>query len=165
MEQPMRIFCRANPDLNLACRGDKALLVVANPNDRSQHWIKDSSAVGNVTDDRGERAFALVNVTTGQALVNPNAEEELLLAPYSGHVSVELPMLWSLGEETVDGFREIRALQSTYFDSLTFNAYGGIPVLENRVVGTYRSHQYYDDDLSQNVYYDHTIWKIAPINQ
>lgn len=154
-QQPMRIFCRANTSLNLACRGDKVLLVRADSSDRSQHWIKDSSAVGNLTDNQGARAFALVNVTTGQALVNMNSEAELRLAPYSGHVSVELPLLWSLGKELVDGFSEIRALQENIFFSLTFNAFGGIPVREGAVVGTYRSQPSYN----------HAIWKIAPINQ
>ncbi|KAL6642353.1 hypothetical protein ACP70R_020534 [Stipagrostis hirtigluma subsp. patula] len=157
-EQPMRIFCRANTGLNVACRGDKVLLVPADSSNKSQswftdvQWIKDSSFVGNLTDNNGERAFALVNVTTGQALVNQYAEAELQLVPYSGHVSVELPMLWSQGKELVDGFSEIRALQEPYY---TLNAYGGDPIREEAVVGTYRSQSSYD----------HAIWKIAPINQ
>lgn len=35
-----------------------------------QQWIQDFSCAGNVTDDEGQRAFALVNKATGQALVN-----------------------------------------------------------------------------------------------
>lgn len=155
----MRIFCRENTSLNLACRGHKAVLVTADSSDRSQHWIKDSSAVGNLTDNQGARAFALVNVTTGQALVNPNSDEFLKLAPYSGHVSVELQLLWSLGEELDDGFREIRALQENVsFVSpyhLTFNVFGGSPIKEGAAVGTYPS----------SPGYGHAIWKIAPINQ
>lgn len=37
-----------------------------------QHWVQDFSASGTVTDDDGQRAFALVNRATGQALVNKN---------------------------------------------------------------------------------------------
>ncbi|OEL33699.1 hypothetical protein BAE44_0005282, partial [Dichanthelium oligosanthes] len=69
-KQPMRIFCKANTNLNVAVRGDELHLVPADSSDKSQHWIQDYSAVGKLTDTEGRRAFALVNRTTGQAMVN-----------------------------------------------------------------------------------------------
>jgi hypothetical protein len=114
-----------------------------------QHWIQDYSAVGNLTDDQGNRAFALVNRTTGQALVNTYKEAALQLAPYNGNVAVELSMLWSLGEQQASGFTEVKVLGYPHA-SLTLNAFGGNPVQDGTVVGTYRS----------QANYSHAVWKI-----
>ncbi|KQJ86426.1 ricin B-like lectin R40C1 isoform X2 [Brachypodium distachyon] len=145
-EKPMKIFCKMNMSLNAAVRGDKVMLVTADSSDKSQ----DYSATGNLTDDDGRRAFALVNRTTGQAMVNINGEGPVQLAPYSGHVAVELNKLWSLGEERDDGFSNVRSLQNTFF---TLNAMGGYPVKSGALLGTYRPQEY-----------DHTYWKIVSVN-
>ncbi|XP_062183172.1 ricin B-like lectin R40C1 [Phragmites australis] len=145
--EPMRIFCKGNTTLNMAVRGDKVILVRADSNDKSQHWFQDHDAVGKLTDDQGRRAFALVNRTTGQAMVNRN--NVVRLAPYSGDVAVELSMLWSLGVQLPGGFAEIRTLKDI---SQTLNGINGY-VKEGTVVGMYNSEPH-----SVNA-----IWKIYPI--
>ncbi|CAN6249022.1 unnamed protein product, partial [Urochloa humidicola] len=74
MAAPLRIFCREDINLNVAVRGSGTTVVLAraDPDDVLQHWVQDFSASGIVTDDEGQRAFALVNKATGQALVNKN---------------------------------------------------------------------------------------------
>jgi hypothetical protein len=94
-------------------------------------------------------AFALVNRTTGQALVNTYEEAALQLAPYNGNVAVELSMLWSLGEQQASGFSEVRVLGDTYLN-LTLNAFGGYSTQNGTVVGTYRAQPTYS----------HAVWKI-----
>lgn len=84
-------------------------------------------------------------------MVNIDGEGEVQLAPYSGHVAVELSKLWSLGQQRDDGFSNVRVLQNIYY---TLNALGGYPVKEGAVVGTYRPQDY-----------DHAFWKIVPINE
>ncbi|XP_044961891.1 ricin B-like lectin R40C1 [Hordeum vulgare subsp. vulgare] len=148
-EQPLRIFCR-NSTLNAAVRGHKVKLVLANPSDKSQHWIRDYSAVGHLTDDNGSRAFALVNITTGQAMVNVAGAGEVRLAPYSSHVAVELSKLWTMGEKGRDGFAEVKVLQDVDY---TLNGING-NVKEGTVVGTYTSEQT-----------DNALWKIVPVNE
>ena len=76
-----------------------------------------------MTDAQGRRAFALVNVATGKALVH--ARGKLQLAPYAGHDGVEISKLWSLGVKFDDGFCEVRDLCN--MDS-TINVTGGMGV-------------------------------------
>ncbi|KAL6642352.1 hypothetical protein ACP70R_020533 [Stipagrostis hirtigluma subsp. patula] len=158
--QPMRIFCKASPSLNAAVRGDRVVLVRADPSDESQHWIQDHDSVGRVTDEQGRRAFALVNVATGQALMHdtwdPRAQErawnmQLAKAPYRGHERVELSKLWSQGVQLDDdGFSEVRVIRNM---AMTFNALGGYAE-EGAEVGLFNSEPSYH----------HAIWKIVPIN-
>ncbi|CAN6270855.1 unnamed protein product [Urochloa humidicola] len=130
---PMRIVCKQNTNLNMAVRGDKVILVNADSNDESQHWFQDYNAVGKVTDDTGRMAFALVNRTTGQAMVNKNNAVTLL--PYSGHVAVPISMLWSQGEKLQDGFTEVRSLKNI---NQTLNGlYGNVK--HGTVIGLYSS--------------------------
>jgi hypothetical protein len=49
----------------------------------TQHWVQDFA--GTVTDDDGQRAFALVNKATGQALVNKN-----IISPSDKQVHVRM---------------------------------------------------------------------------
>ncbi|XP_040385494.1 ricin B-like lectin R40C1 isoform X2 [Oryza brachyantha] len=150
--QPMRIYCKGDTGLNMAVRGDKVLLVPADSNDESQ----ESDAVGKLTDDEERPAFALVNRTTGQAIV-ADRSKQLGLAPYSGHVAVEVPMLWSLGrplaagdDDDGGGFREIRMLRDVRY---TLNGING-HVKPGTVVGIYTS-----EPASV-----HAVWKIAPVD-
>lgn len=143
--QQMRMFSKVDPSLNAAVRGDKVVLVRADPTDESQRWIQDHDNVGRVTDAQGRRAFALVNVATGKALVH--ARGKLQLAPYAGHDGVEISKLWSLGVKFDDGFCEVRDLSN--MDS-TINVTGGMGVDLVR---------YHKSELT----YDFTVWKIVPI--
>ncbi|KAG2564904.1 ricin B-like lectin R40C1 [Panicum virgatum] len=148
---PMRIFCKANTGLNMAVRGDEVLLVNADSNDKSQHWFQDCDAVGKVTDDTGRRAFALVNRTTGQAMVNVRDEDvPVRLLPYSGHVAVPISMLWSQGVQLDGGFTEVRTLKDI---SLTLNGLNGY-VKQGTVIGIY----------SSEPHSPHAIWRIDPIH-
>uniref|UniRef100_A0A0D9XXJ3 Uncharacterized protein n=1 Tax=Leersia perrieri TaxID=77586 RepID=A0A0D9XXJ3_9ORYZ len=137
--QPMRIYCREDTNLNMAVRGNRVLLVRANLDDESQHWFLECDNVGRLTDEEGWPAFALVNRTTGHALVYwPNTmsyEAEVGLAPYSGHVAVEVSMLWSLGRPLDGGFSEIRILKNVEY---TLNGLNG-NVQEGTIVGIYWS--------------------------
>uniref|UniRef100_A0A0D9XXJ7 Uncharacterized protein n=1 Tax=Leersia perrieri TaxID=77586 RepID=A0A0D9XXJ7_9ORYZ len=134
--QPMRIYCRADTNLNMAARGNRVLLVPANLNDESQHWFHECDAVGRLTDEEEQPAFALVNRTTGHAIVSwENGPGEARVAPYNAHVAVEVSMLWSLGDPLAGGFREIRMLKNINY---TLNGFGG-DVLEGTVIGIYNS--------------------------
>ncbi|CAL4915170.1 unnamed protein product [Urochloa decumbens] len=148
--QPLRMVCKAHPDLNAAVRGDEVVLVRADPSDKYQDWIQDYDNVGRVTDQQGRRAFALVNVATGKALVHHR--EELQLDGYTGHDRVEISKLWSLGVQFDDGFCEIRNVTDT---TSTIN------VQERRrkepKVGLFRYSR-----KTEGIY-DYTVWKIVPI--
>ncbi|CAN6305154.1 unnamed protein product [Urochloa humidicola] len=147
--QPLRMVCKAHPDMNAAVRGDQVVLVRADPSDKSQDWIQDHDNVGRVTDQQGRRAFALVNVATGKALVHHS--EELQLADYTGHDRVEISKLWSLGVQFDDGFCEIRNVTDI---TSTINA-DEIDGEEARV-GLFRYSR-----NSEGIY-DYTVWKIVP---
>lgn len=151
--QPMRLFCKEDTGLNAAVRGDKVVLIPADPSDKSQHWYQEYGNVGKLADEEGSKAFALVNRTTGQAAMwkgKDPGEGELQLALYNGDVAVEVPMLWSLGKQLDGGFRDVRALKDIRY---TLNAIDGPPI-KGRAVGTYPR-----EDLA------HAIWKIVPIEE
>ncbi|CAD6266881.1 unnamed protein product [Miscanthus lutarioriparius] len=147
-QRPLRIFCKGDRNLNMAVRGDDVILVPADPNDKSQHWFQDYDAVGKLTDDQGHRAFALVNRTTGQAMVNRD-DDVVRLAPYSPHVGVELSMLWSLGMNLSGGFAEVRTLKDL---SRTINGLNGY-VKDGTPIAMYDS-----EPFSPNA-----VWKFDPI--
>ncbi|CAL5026939.1 unnamed protein product [Urochloa decumbens] len=147
MAAPLRIFCREDINLNVAVRGTTVVLARANPDDVLQQWVQDFSASGTVTDDEGQRAFALVNKATGQALVNKN-----LISPSDKqvHVRVDLSMLWTLGAKDLGGgFREVRVLRDT---TQTLNGLWG-NVKDGTVVGVHPSRP----DAPN------AVWKLAPV--
>uniref|UniRef100_A0A0D9XXJ8 Uncharacterized protein n=1 Tax=Leersia perrieri TaxID=77586 RepID=A0A0D9XXJ8_9ORYZ len=144
--QPMRIYCRADTNLNMAARGNRVLLVPANLNDESQQWIQDYDCVGRVTDDQGRRAFALVNVGTQQA-VFPSRHGELEMAPFGD--CVKITMLWSLGVQLADGYNEVRVLRDI---SVSLNGFGRY-IREGTVVGIHGS----------EAHKDNAVWKFDPI--
>uniref|UniRef100_A0A0E0ILX7 Uncharacterized protein n=1 Tax=Oryza nivara TaxID=4536 RepID=A0A0E0ILX7_ORYNI len=155
--QPIRIYCKGDTTLNVAVRGNELRLVRDDPNDESQVC----DGVGKLTDDEERPAFALVNRTTGHALVN-GGDLELGLAPYSGHVAVELSVLWSLGHPRADGFMEIRTLRDVRY---TLDGVHGF------VDGGYRLngiHGIPEDGTLVAIYHsqptaDYAVWKIAPV--
>ncbi|KAJ1261837.1 hypothetical protein BS78_09G061000 [Paspalum vaginatum] len=146
---PMRIFCKGNTTLSMAVRGDKVVLVTADSNDKSQHWFQYYDAVGKLTDDTGRRAFALVNRTTGQAMVNVGNDVKVKLLPYNGHVAVPVSMLWSQGVQLDGGFTEVRTLKDIY---MTLNGFGG-NVKQGTVIGVYDSEPHLP----------HAVWRIDPV--
>ncbi|PAN38647.1 hypothetical protein PAHAL_7G186800 [Panicum hallii] len=157
MPQHIRIFCREDINLSVAVRGSTVVLARTNPADESQHWVQEFSGSGMVTDDEGQRAFALVNKATGLALVNKNLITpsdnvvHVQLAPYFGDVRVDLSMLWTLGAADLGGgFREVRVLRDT---TQTLNGLGG-NVRDGTVVGIFPSHQ-----QSPNA-----VWNLAPVH-
>ncbi|KAL6650882.1 hypothetical protein ACP70R_009807 [Stipagrostis hirtigluma subsp. patula] len=111
-QTPMRIFCREDINLNVAIRGTTVVLARANPSDVLQHWVQDFSVSEVLTDDQGQRAFALVNQATGQAVNKdePRPGDQLIpvqLAPYNCEKRVDVSMLWTLAAEDLGGgFRE-----------------------------------------------------------
>ncbi|RLN30840.1 uncharacterized protein C2845_PM05G18120 [Panicum miliaceum] len=117
MARLVRILCKGDKMLNMAIRDDRVVLARADPHDLSQQWLKDYSNTGKVTDDCGQRAFALVNKATGQALVNkhiPRPADALVpvqLAPYNGKERVDLSMLWTKGSHLDGDFCELRVLR------------------------------------------------------
>ena len=112
-----------------------------------QHWFKRCD-VGKLTDATGRGAFALVNRTTGQAMVNGNNQLGLVL--YSGHVAVQSSMLWSQGAELEGGgYAEIRMFSNI---SQTLNGLGGNCV-HGRLVGLYDTEPHAAN----------AIWRIDPI--
>nr|CAB3484826.1 unnamed protein product [Digitaria exilis] len=118
MAQPLRIFFREDINLNVAIRG-----------------TTDFSAAGNVTDDDGQRAFALVQ-----------------LAPYISDVRVDVSMLWTLGAKDLGGgFREVKVLRDT---TQTLNGLWG-QVRDGTVVGVHPSRP----DAPN------AVWKFAPVYQ
>ncbi|CAN6275997.1 unnamed protein product [Urochloa humidicola] len=156
MAAPLRIFCREDINLNVAVRGTTVVLARANPDDVLQHWVQDFSASGTVTDDEGQRAFALVNKATGQALVNKkiispsDKQVHVQLGPYLSEVRVDLSMLWTLGAKDLGGgFREVRVLRDT---TQTLNGLWG-NVKDGTVVGVHPSRQ----DAPN------AVWKLAPV--
>lgn len=149
--QAMRMICKLDGTLSAAVCDDEVVLVRADPSDETQRWIQDHDNVGRLTDNQGRRAFALVNVATGKALVHH--EQELQLAPYTGHDGVKISMLWSLSVQDDDGFSEIRDISN--MDS-TINAgnYCGEGKMQ---VGLFRYSR------SQKEAYNFTVWKVVPI--
>ncbi|OEL36525.1 hypothetical protein BAE44_0002457 [Dichanthelium oligosanthes] len=120
------------------------------------HWVQDFSSAGTVTDDEGQRAFALVNKATGQALVNKNIispsdnQVHVQLAPYTSDVRVDLSMLWTLGAADLGGgFREVRVLRDI---TQTLNGLLG-NVKDGTVVGVHPSRP-----AAANA-----VWKFAPV--
>ncbi|XP_078158966.1 uncharacterized protein LOC144554523 [Carex rostrata] len=107
----VRIYCEANKDLSVTVRNGTVVLAPADSNDYYQHWIKDMSCGDKVKDVRGIPVFALVNRVTGEALQNPDGEnEEVSLVPYNtNHLddSVKWTEMWSTG------FRAIRIADTT----------------------------------------------------
>nr|CAB3465905.1 unnamed protein product [Digitaria exilis] len=154
---PMRIFCKKNPDLNMAVCGNRVLLVKPNPEDETQHWFQYYN-VGKLTDGTGRRAFVLVNTKTGLAMVDTynefflsNTNNELKLLPYSGNDEpVITRMLWSQGHQLEGGFTEIRTFKDSY---MALTALGGSAVEDGTVVRIFHSEPEHAE----------SVWKVEPI--
>ncbi|CAL4899449.1 unnamed protein product [Urochloa decumbens] len=155
MAKLVRILCKGDKMLNMAIRDNRVVLARADPHDLSQQWLKDYSTTGRVTDDYGQRAFALVNKATGQALVNkdiPRPADGLVpvqLAPYNGKERVDLSMLWTKGNYLDGEFCEVRVLRDY---SKTLHGLFGYDT-EGTVIGIYPS-----APSTPN-----TVWKMTPI--
>ncbi|GAB2300309.1 hypothetical protein Dimus_034345 [Dionaea muscipula] len=64
----VRVYSKAETNHSLAIRDGQVILARSDPNDLSQHWVKDEKYSIRVKDEEGFPCFALVNKATGQAM-------------------------------------------------------------------------------------------------
>ncbi|XP_039045484.1 ricin B-like lectin R40G3 [Hibiscus syriacus] len=112
-----KIYCKANPRLNLAIRDGRVVLARADPSDERQHWIKDDKFGANVRDDEGHPGFSLINLATGEALKHNNGEAQPVeLARYKPN-ECNTTLIWSESKVIEDeGYKAIRAVDNIHLN-------------------------------------------------
>ncbi|KAK1295527.1 hypothetical protein QJS10_CPA16g01339 [Acorus calamus] len=120
--QTVRVYTKAESNFSLSIRDGKVVLARADPNDPSQHWIKDEKYSTKVKDEEGFPSFALVNKATGLALKHSiGATHPVRLIPYNPEYMDE-SVLWSESRDLGDSYRTIRMVNNI---RLNFDAFHG----------------------------------------
>ncbi|GAB2216111.1 hypothetical protein Droror1_Dr00023879 [Drosera rotundifolia] len=125
----VRVYSKAEENHSLAVRDGRVILARSDPNDLSQHWIKDEKYSVKVKDEEGFPSFSLVNKATGQALKHSvGATKPAQLTPYNPDVLDE-SVLWTLSRDLGDGYRTIRMVNNIRLNVDAFNGdknHGGV---------------------------------------
>ncbi|KAL9249033.1 Ricin B-like lectin EULS3-like protein [Drosera capensis] len=125
----VRVYSKAEERYSLAVRDGRVILARSDPNDLSQHWIKDEKYSVKVKDEEGFPSFSLVNKATGQALKHSvGATKPVQLIPYNPDVLDE-SVLWTLSRDLGDGYRTIRMMNNIRLNVDAFNGdknHGGV---------------------------------------
>ncbi|KAK1277679.1 hypothetical protein QJS04_geneDACA003445 [Acorus gramineus] len=120
--QTVRVYTKAESNYSLSVRDGKVALARADPNDPSQHWIKDEKYSTKVKDEEGFPSFALVNKATGLALKHSiGATHPVRLIPYNPEYMDE-SVLWTESRDLGDSYRTIRMVNNI---RLNFDAFHG----------------------------------------
>ncbi|KAF8728552.1 hypothetical protein HU200_017815 [Digitaria exilis] len=110
--RPVRIVCQSGQDLSLIVRDGAAVLARTDHKDQRQRWMQSFTNTGHVTDDKGHRAFVLVNWATGKALGHCLGVGRVRLVPHKPD-SVDVALLWTQGNDRGEGFRNLRSVSDT----------------------------------------------------
>ncbi|WVZ56773.1 hypothetical protein U9M48_007258 [Paspalum notatum var. saurae] len=119
----VRVLCQSDPGLCITVRDGAAVLARVGKDDR-QRWIQSYRNAGYVTDDKGHRAFALVNWVTGKALRSRGVGDEPVGLVGHKPDSVEVALLWTQSEDLGKGFHGLRTVSDV---DLVLDAAGGVP--------------------------------------
>ncbi|KAK9042186.1 hypothetical protein V6N11_017265 [Hibiscus sabdariffa] len=96
-----KIYCKANPNLNLSIIDGQVVLARADPSDERQHWIKDEKFGANIKDEEGHPGFSLINLATGEALKHNNGEAQPVVPARYKPDECDTTLIWSVSKTFV----------------------------------------------------------------
>ncbi|KAK8589672.1 hypothetical protein V6N12_024065 [Hibiscus sabdariffa] len=112
-----KIYCKANPNLNLSIIDGQVVLARADPSDERQHWIKDDKFGANIKDEEGHPGFSLINMATGEALKHNNGEAQPVVPARYKPDECDTTLMWSVSKVIEgEGYKAIRAVDNIHLN-------------------------------------------------
>ncbi|KAL4354167.1 hypothetical protein GQ457_06G017820 [Hibiscus cannabinus] len=112
-----KIYCKANPNMNLSIIDGQVVLARADPSDERQHWIKDEKFGANIKDEEGHPGFSLINMATGEALKHNNGEAQPVVPARYKPDECDTTLIWSVSKAIEgEGYKAIRAVDNIHLN-------------------------------------------------